>query len=403
MSFLDKDALAARLSDEAARETAPVAWSEPAVIPAGRYYDADFFALELEVLKGSWLFGVHGSEIPQPGSYASWNHLGQSLIFVRGERGEVRCFFNACRHRANALVSDTCGQRRNFVCPVHGWTYAMDGTLKGVRDRRDMPALNLGGHGLKEVRCENLGELHFVNLDGKAQALTADLGALAAEWMRYRPDQSSLVRRVRMMVAANYKLLQEANMEVYHVNSVHPTLVHTLLDSEAAPIELYANGHAIQAMRLRKRDFTADTINLPLAAEAADVSALAQVAVFSFPNRVCAMNAWGYPLMSYWPITPRSTEVEVCWIASAPETAQSEPMWNQIVETFNVVLNEDFIFCPGAQRNIEAGVVTGLLNNYQERIIHHAHRELDRRIGRERVAPGLRVAEPGFTAFADSA
>ena len=38
--------------------------------------------------------------------------------------------------------------------------------------------------------------------------------------------------------------------------------------------------------------------------------------------------------------------------------------------------------------------------SYQERRIYHWHEKLDHRIGRDRVAPGLRV-EPRLAAFLD--
>ena len=43
----------------------------------------------------------------------------------------VRVFFNRCRHRANLVCHLERGQAKAFVCPYHGWSYALDGHLTG--------------------------------------------------------------------------------------------------------------------------------------------------------------------------------------------------------------------------------------------------------------------------------
>ena len=39
---------------------------------------------------------------------------------------------NACRHRGATVVTEENGKRPAFTCPYHGWSYANDGTLKGI-------------------------------------------------------------------------------------------------------------------------------------------------------------------------------------------------------------------------------------------------------------------------------
>lgn len=391
MSLLSLDSIQATMQKEADRSAYPDTLPPLPEIPAGRYGQAGFFDLEVAALKRCWLFGIHGDELPQAGSYRLWEQLGQPLMFVRGGDNKVRCFYNICRHRGSALLSEPCGQKRTISCPIHGWTYRLDGSLAGVRDARDFANLDLAQRPLMEVRCENVGELYFINLDPQARPLLEDLGPVAQEWARYRPDQSRLVRRLSMTVDANYKIVQEANLEVYHVNTVHPAIVSSLLDSSAAPIELYPNGHSIQAARLRKADFTESEIDLPRVEEAAPLSSLTNVAFNMFPNRVIPMNAWGYPMLCFWPLHVRRTLVEVIWIAPRMELPQPEAMWDEIIKTFNVVLMQDFVLCPGTQKSMDSGACRGLLLNCQERAIYHFHAEMDRRIGFDRVPSELRV------------
>ncbi|XP_071939979.1 choline monooxygenase, chloroplastic-like [Coffea arabica] len=43
-------------------------------------------------------------------------------------RKALSTFHNVCRHHASLLASGS-GQKSCFVCPYHGWTYGLDGTL----------------------------------------------------------------------------------------------------------------------------------------------------------------------------------------------------------------------------------------------------------------------------------
>lgn len=391
MNFLDIESLTTTFSEETGRSSVPEGWQQPAVIPVGRYVDKDFFALEVEALKNTWLFGIHSDELPEKGSFITWTRLGQSLVFCRDQDDKVRCFHNICRHRANPLVSKGCGKQSNFVCPVHSWTYGLNGDLKGMPDRRDMPGFDLSSHSLIEVRCENLGKLYFINLDGKAKPLLEDLGDVVDAWNQYQPENCYLARKASMSFDANYKILAEANMEVYHVNSVHPEIVKPILDSRSAPIRLYPNGYSIQAMKRKKHNFTESQIPLPKFPQAVGHNELAQVSFLGFPNRIIAMNDWGYPIINFWPVNESRTDVEVHWISASPVSSETEALWDEIVSTFNTVLNEDFQYSPEAHRNMQSGVIRHIYNNYQERAIYHAHQELDRRIGRSRVPVELAV------------
>ena len=391
MALWHSQSLEAKMQQEAERKVLPDDMPPLPEVPAGRYCDPAFYKLEVAAMKRSWLFGIHGDDVLLPGCFRRWDHLGQPLVFVCGNDNRVRCYYNICRHRGSAIVIEECGQKRNLTCPIHGWTYRLDGALVGLTERRDFSEADLQHRALTEVRCENIGELYFINVDGNARPLLEDLGPIADAWAMYRPDQSRLVTRVGMKVNANYKVVHETNLEVYHVDFTHAEIVSTLLDSHAAPIELYANGQSIQAARLRKKEWTDSGIDLPRAAEATPVSVLANVSFQLFPNRVLSMNDWGYPIINCWPLDERSTYVEVVWVAPKTDVVQSEALWNEIITMFNVVLQQDYIYCPTTQTSMESGACRGVLLGAAERAIYNFHEEMDRRIGIDRVPHQLRV------------
>ena len=49
-----------------------------------------------------------------------------------GQDGQLRAFYNVCRHHAAAVANVPCGHAQHLRCPYHGWNYGLDGTLKGT-------------------------------------------------------------------------------------------------------------------------------------------------------------------------------------------------------------------------------------------------------------------------------
>src|SRR3954464_14265988 len=97
----------------------------------GRFYnDPAIFALDMEaIFHRHWLFAGCTSEVEAPGQYLTVSIGPSSVIVVRGGDGELRGFFNTCRHRGFRICAAEQGTAKSFVCPYHRWTYRLDGTL----------------------------------------------------------------------------------------------------------------------------------------------------------------------------------------------------------------------------------------------------------------------------------
>ena len=89
---------------------------------------------------------------PSPGSYRLTSRSGAPIVVVRGEDGELRAFYNACRHRGAPVTRDECGTARRLTCQYHSWSYGTDGTLKSVPDARSFVDLDTGRTG-PGARC----------------------------------------------------------------------------------------------------------------------------------------------------------------------------------------------------------------------------------------------------------
>src|ERR1700722_79813 len=172
MSNLQSAPVHEAVEREIARTTYPDAFPALPEVPAGRYYDPQFYELEQQYLwRKTWLHAGHVSELPTVGSYKLFEQLGLSIIISRGLDGEIRAFHNICRHRASALLLETKGVARRFVCPYHAWGYSLDGRLTAVPREHDFPCLDKSKRGLLPVRCETMRGMIFLNLDERAQSL----------------------------------------------------------------------------------------------------------------------------------------------------------------------------------------------------------------------------------------
>lgn len=80
----------------------------------------------------SWFYVAQEADIPQPGDFKLLVIAEQSVIVVRDEAGDVRVFFNVCRHRAVPVCQQKQGNTKYFTCAFHGWVYNTKGNLVGL-------------------------------------------------------------------------------------------------------------------------------------------------------------------------------------------------------------------------------------------------------------------------------
>jgi choline monooxygenase len=112
---------------------APLA--EASTIPAAWYTDERVFELEQQtVFSSSWQFAARVDQLRDPEDFVTTEIAGEPVVIVRGNDNVVRGFFNVCRHHAAAVMTDPAGRANQMRCPYHGWTYSLEGELKGTPD-----------------------------------------------------------------------------------------------------------------------------------------------------------------------------------------------------------------------------------------------------------------------------
>jgi choline monooxygenase len=196
-------------------ETVPSAWfTEP------RFAQLDRAA----VFATSWQYVGHAGRVAEPGSWLVADVAGEPIVVVRDLKGELRAFFNVCRHRGGPLAGeDGCG--RVLKCGYHGWTYQLDGRLRGVPHWNLVELFDREDYGLIPVRVSRWEGLLFVNLDAAAPSLEEVLRDVAGRIAPIRLEQLEFHSRIDYEVNANWKVYVENYLEGYHVPIVHPELM----------------------------------------------------------------------------------------------------------------------------------------------------------------------------------
>lgn len=193
-------------------------------IPSAWYTDPRFHDLDMEaVFAASWQHVGHEDQVRDTGQHIVDRIAGNPVIVIRGTDGALRAFYNVCRHRGGplALKDGTCEM---LQCKYHGWTYQLDGMLRGVPHMNRTELFDKNDYGLIPVRLAIWDGHVFVSL-AKHPLPLAELVAGIRERIGGRGLAGlTFARRMEYEVRCNWKVYVDNFLEGYHVPYVHPEL-----------------------------------------------------------------------------------------------------------------------------------------------------------------------------------
>ncbi|HEY4374921.1 MAG TPA: aromatic ring-hydroxylating dioxygenase subunit alpha [Burkholderiales bacterium] len=189
----------------------------PAVsqLPVNAYHDQNIFEAEMRTLfapRHAPGYVGHELMVPNAGDYHTIGWMNDALSLVRNANG-VELISNVCRHR-QAIMLNGRGNAKNIVCPLHRWTYNMQGELLGAPYFGEKPCLDLHKRSLK-----NWNGLLFTG----ERDIAAELAGLGvANQLNF--EGYMLDRVVVNELDYNWKTFIEVYLEDYHVEPFHPGL-----------------------------------------------------------------------------------------------------------------------------------------------------------------------------------
>ncbi|MGB8337435.1 MAG: aromatic ring-hydroxylating dioxygenase subunit alpha [Burkholderiales bacterium] len=208
-------------------------------LPVSWYFDPAVLALEQKRLfEKSPAYVGHELMVPNPGDYYSLEWMDHAKALVHNQQG-ISLLSNVCRHR-QAIMLKGSGNTPNIVCPLHRWTYKLDGTLLGAPHFPGNPCLDLGSSPLQNW--------HGMLFTGKREVAKDFVRLGVAEDLDF--SGYKLDRVVAHEHAFNWKTFIEVYLEDYHVEAFHPGL-RGFVDCEELKWE-YGDWYSVQTVGVKR-------------------------------------------------------------------------------------------------------------------------------------------------------
>ena len=324
-----------------------------------------------QIFHRSWQFLCHEEKLTEPGSYVAADVQGQSIFACRHGDGELRAFYNVCKHRGHELVAGE-GTAKTLVCPYHAWVYDLGGQLINVRREEYIENFDKRDICLDAVQVEVFCHLVFVNLDPQAAPLAEQSGELASEILSYAPDLGSLTfaHRLTYNIKANWKSVVDNFLECYHCPVAHRDFV-TLVEMDTYKVtthDLYSS-HMAKAGRTDNQAYGID-----------EASVTDHAVWYLWPNTTLMRypGRGNFMVWRFYPVGPEETyEVFDFFL----ETAEPNDAEVEAIRFVDEVLQPEDI---GLVESVQRGMQTPAFNQgrymvdpegsgMSEHAVHHFH------------------------------
>ena len=337
--------------------------------PSSWYVDPRIFELERStVFARSWQMVGRADQVREPGQYITCELAREPILVIRGNDGNLRGFFNVCRHHAATVVPKAEGRTQTLRCPYHGWTYNLDGALVVTPDFAGVRSFDRSMNGLIPIQSALWEDLVFVRLSSDGPSLEDFLGGDITQQIRQlKLEKLHWMERRTYTLDCNWKVFVDNYLDGgYHVPHLHLGL-SSVLDPAKYTIET-GERFCLQSS--------------PVSAGKAD----AQTAAVRQGDR--ALYYWIYPnLMINWYegvmdinlVCPRGVDrTEVIFDFYFADTSKTSRQRNLASITVSERIQaEDVAICESVQRGLASRAYTaGRLSVRREAGEHLFHRLL---------------------------
>lgn len=198
----------------------------PSLVPVDRYISREYHELEKEHLwKKAWQMACHEDDFANVGDVVPYDIATMSFLIVRTGEDEYKAYYNACLHRGRKLREERASGLDELRCPFHGWSWNLDGSLKQIPCAYDYEGLKRSEESLPEVNIGRWGRFIFINPDPDCEPLEDYVGSLSEQFKYFPYEKRYKSAHVAKVIRANWKVVQDAFMESYHVLMTHPQIL----------------------------------------------------------------------------------------------------------------------------------------------------------------------------------
>ena len=329
-------------------------------LPALAYFDSSVMEAEWEKLWfKQWLYVCRRSELAESGQYKVIEIGGQQVLLTQNKQGELKAFYNTCRHRGSELCSDPDGKFNGgrIVCPYHRWAFSLDGELVNIPFADG--EINGQELGLYPVHSQTWGGNIYINLSKNP---SSELGKDADPYFglldNWPLEELVVGHRHDYTLKCNWKVVWENYLECYHCPGLHPelcelvplykeTLATDMLDGVSGTRDAVAEGVESWTM-----DGKAIGPNFP--SLTADEVKAGHVYLSLPPNQWIVGHPDYVRQVSFMPIDAETTQIFSEWLFSQEFMDCPDLSPERAIEFGELVLGQDAVACEINQRGMTA-------------------------------------------------
>lgn len=341
------------------------------------YLNQNIYEAEWQrIWKKYWLFAGTTAAIPKAGDYFVYQLRNESVIIIRGDKGEVFAHHNSCRHRGSLICLEESGHAAKLMCPYHQWVYNKDGSLHKARLMPD--DFKLHQHGLKPVALQVVAGLIFISLSDAPPDFTPVRRDFAPFVNPFKIDLAKVAFQKKYVLRTNWKLVAENFRECYHCGPAHPEYCSAVIganlrdsseDETIAKQQLWkSKGLAVDTVNFIEDSFHF-AIRYPLQPGITTYSLDGKAVSKPMGNHkdydagvvglVCYPNFWMDAVSDYiWTmrltaIGPNETILDLAWLVDGDAKEGVDYDVNRLVEFWKITGEQDWQLCENNFKGIE--------------------------------------------------
>ena len=213
------------------------------------YTDKDLIQSEVDKIFKNFPLPIALSiELPDNGTYKTFDVINTPILLTRDEKGKARAFINVCKHRGAPICEKGKGRKTKFSCTYHGWTYDNKGKLINIFKSDTFGDIDKSKIKLTELFCEErsgflwvcINPDHNCDLDNWMSGFDEELNEIGlGDWYLYKQ---------RTLSGPSWKICWDGYLDGYHHHMVHPetvgknTIVNLIAHDTYGPHQRFAFG-----------------------------------------------------------------------------------------------------------------------------------------------------------------
>lgn len=338
-------------------------------IPSDWYHSESIFRFEKEGLFSSyWQLACHEDQLSETGDFHQLEVAGNPLLLVRDGEGHINAFYNVCKHRGGPVAVKQ-GTTSVLQCQYHGWTYLLDGSLRGVPHFKKVDLFDKKDFGLEPVKLQNWEGLLFVSLDNKIQAVDTFLNGILETIAPIDLSKFTFVKKQSYITDCNWKVYVDNFLEGYHIPIVHPELAK-LLDYGAYETDT-SEWYSLQHSPFKNKNNLYNSSNGRA------------YYYFIFPNIMLNILPGRLQTNIIRPLSPGKTEVIFNYYYLNPDKPEVQKVIKEDIAYSHNIQQEDMEICELVQKGLQSKAYDkGRFSVEREKGVYHFQSLLKRELAR---------------------